>query len=141
MKIISFAYTTPAVIAFEKNVTRRDWQLRTALAYNKGDIVQAWDTSPRFGGKKFGLIQLTEKPYEEQTCNAPIQDRKGEGFEFLHKHGILIAGKYDALDLWKAWMMMKDVTKWVVRFEVVDLDRYVCDEIMEKFNLKGVVRT
>ena len=63
MRIISFAWTTPALLAGAKTVTRRDWKGRHGMAFHEGDFVQAWDRSPRVGGKQVATIQLTESPY------------------------------------------------------------------------------
>lgn len=45
--IISFAHTTPALLAGKKTVTRRDWKPGHAAKFHSGLDVDAWDRSPR----------------------------------------------------------------------------------------------
>jgi hypothetical protein len=63
MKIISFAWTTPALLAGSKCVTRREWDKKYAESFEAGEYVQAFDKSPRAGGKCVAIIELTQKPY------------------------------------------------------------------------------
>lgn len=136
MLIISFAWTTPALIAGEKNVTRRDWNPKYAARFQEGQHVQAYDKSPRFGGKRVGIIRIKEKPYQEYTCHAPGKDYKGEGFEYMQKRGILLNGKYTPDQLWRVWMNHVNIEKWVVRFEIVRLVEGVCSDIMRDIEKK-----
>ena len=117
VKIISFAHTTPALVAGEKTVTRRDWKPSHAATFKKGEIVQAWDKSPRFGGKKIAEIKLTRAPYIESTAKAPDEDYAAEGFEYLAARGALIDG-IAPITFWRLW---RDDPRmmYVVRFELV----------------------
>ena len=117
MKIISFAHTTPALVAGEKTVTRRNWKPRHAASFAKGEIVQAWDKSPRFGGHKVAEIRLTQAPYLELTRDMPAEDYAGEGFEYLAARGTLI-DNIAPLTLWRLWKMDPRMM-YVVRFELV----------------------
>ena len=130
MKIISFAWTTPALIARRKTVTRRDWNSDYARTFRNGDFVQAWNRSPRFRGEQVGVIQLTEAPYLEQSGDMPDADYEGEGFAYFDEHpdllpkgrgSVLTAGEsmLDSFNLWKA----SDEPLWVIRFKVVLLAR------------------
>ncbi len=56
--IISFAWTTPALLAGKKTVTRREWSDKHAAKFKPGDLVDAWDKSPRFKGKKVAVIRI-----------------------------------------------------------------------------------
>lgn len=119
MRIISFAWTTPALLAREKTVTRRDWKSSYAKTFHKGDLLQAWDRSPRFGGKKVGVIRLTHTPYRERLCDIPQGDWWNEGFAYLEKRGIKIDGSCPRT-LWAMWHKSIDY-RWVLRFEIVSL--------------------
>lgn len=82
--IISFAWTTDAVKARRKTVTRRDWSERHfqqwVKAYRQGRVTHdAYDRSPRIGGTKFGEIRLTCEPYKEALGEMPIEDLEAEG--------------------------------------------------------------
>ena len=82
MKIISFGWTWPALLAeppLRKTVTRRDWNVEYALRF-KGDLIQAFDKSPRFGGKKIATIRLIRSPYNEPIDLMPDSDYEAEGF-------------------------------------------------------------
>ncbi|MBW2053822.1 MAG: ASCH domain-containing protein [Deltaproteobacteria bacterium] len=49
MKIVSFAWTTEALLAGRKTVTRRCWNERYAGRFKSGDLVQAYDRNPSGG--------------------------------------------------------------------------------------------
>jgi hypothetical protein len=120
MKIISFAWTTPALLAGAKTCTRRDWKMEYAFRFKKGDLCLAYDKQPRFGGKPVAIIRLTATPIFESTKRAPLSDYAAEGFSWLKAHGIMVIGKYDVDMLWKVWRM-EGFDKWVVRFELVEI--------------------
>jgi hypothetical protein len=122
--IISFAYTTPALLAGAKSCTRRDWNPSYAARFSEGSLVDAYDKSPRFGGKKVATIRLTEWPRRESMLWMPDSDYEAEGFQFLYDHVELISpagykqfGIFDkdAFNWWKA----SGVVVYVVRFELV----------------------
>lgn len=87
MKIISFAWTTPALLAGRKTVTRRDWQLGYASGFHAGDLVAAYNRSPRHGGRQVATIRLTRAPYLESTKEAPPEDYEAEGLAYLDSIG------------------------------------------------------
>lgn len=117
MRIISFSWTTPALLAHRKTVTRRNWADSHAAGFKEGELVQAWDKSPRAGGKRVGTIRLTCKPYRERTDQVPDQDWEGEGFAYLEEIGVTLKGVTPA-DVWSRWKCTQ-VSLYVVRFEVV----------------------
>jgi hypothetical protein len=117
MKIISFAHTTPALLAGAKTVTRRDWKPRTAASYSVGEIVQAWDKNPRIGGRKVAEIRLTQAPYLESTADAPDADYAAEGFAYMQGRNLLI-DSVAPITFWRLWHTdPQDL--YVVRFELV----------------------
>ncbi len=119
MRIISFAHTTPALVAGHKSVIRRAWKERYARFFHSGDHLQAWDKSPRFGGKKVAEIRLTRDPYQELTTRMPLADYDREGFRFMQREGIEIDGM-EASRFWLRWVN-EPVTLWVIRFELTNL--------------------
>lgn len=50
-----------------------------AIKYHKGDIVDAYDKSPRCGGRKIGQIRLTKNPYKQKLKNMPDSHFEREG--------------------------------------------------------------
>ena len=57
--IISFAWTTPALLAGKKTVTRREWSDAHAAKFKPGDLVDAWDKLPRCkDSKKVAVIRI-----------------------------------------------------------------------------------
>jgi len=88
MRIISFAYTTPALLAGRKTVTRREWDADYACLFHAGDQVAAWDKSPRYGGKQVGVIQLLQDPYPEDLADMTESDYEAEGFAYLAEQRI-----------------------------------------------------
>ncbi len=117
MRIISFAWTTPALIAGRKTVTRRDWDDAYAARWHEGDLAAVFDRSPRYGGHQVATIRLTEAPYKDSTATAPDSDWEAEGFAYLHEQGLKVDGLRPDV-LWRAWRQHPQLL-WVVRFELV----------------------
>ena len=78
MKIISFAWTIPAVLDGRKTVTRRKWTDKYARQFRVGHLVQAWDKSPRCGGKKIAIIQIMDIR-QEKLIDITDEEEKKEG--------------------------------------------------------------
>lgn len=119
MKIISFAWTTPALLAGRKTVTRREWSEDYAQRFHAGDEIAAYNRNPRHGGRQVATILLTADPYRESTKQAPEEDYEGEGFAFLEEQGAKVDG-LPPKTLWRAWHLYPQ-EMWVIRFEVVVL--------------------
>jgi len=126
-KIISFAYTTAALVAGEKTVTRRDWTADYAGRFRGGDICQAWSKQPRFGGERVAMIQLTRNAYIESTAEIPEKDWEAEGFDYLTRIGARMpasagAGKRTMTlrEFWKEWHDQPRRV-WVVRFKLLEV--------------------
>jgi hypothetical protein len=77
--IISFNWTVGAFLQGKKTVTRRFWKSKYAAKFHEGDIVDAYDKSPRNGGKKIGHIRLTKDPYKQPLENMTEEDFQREG--------------------------------------------------------------
>jgi hypothetical protein len=56
--IISFAWTTEALLNGKKTVTRRDWPDSHARKFRVGAIVTAYDKQPCWGGRPVARIQI-----------------------------------------------------------------------------------
>lgn len=123
MNHISFAWTTAALLAGRKEVTRREWKDRHAARFHAGDLVAAYNRNPRNGGHQVATIRLTQDPYQEPFALLPDSDWEGEGFAYLEevgaKHWQDGASPREIWDSWKngdpneAW--------WVIRFELVEV--------------------
>jgi len=108
--IISFAWTTDAILDRSKKVTRRDWSDDYAARFHAGDLIQGYDKSPRNGGVKISTCRITEDPYKELLGKMPEEDFELEGGlrywtdleDFINSNGGPAA------------------SKWVIRFEVVE---------------------
>ena len=130
MDIISFAYTSPALLAGVKTVTRRDWNAGYAKRFKKDKLVQAYNRSQRHGGKRIAIIGLTQDAYLEPWSEIPETDFEAEGFEYLalhtRYHGFWM-NKNDTpekrLTDIRAYFidcLKIDRSEWVVRFEVME---------------------
>lgn len=122
-KIISFAWTTPAIRAKRKTVTRRDWDMDYGPRFKKGDEITAYDRSPRAGGKPIARLILTDNARYEPDSFAPDSDYEGEGFDFLadiYRNGApayRVTTSRESFDTWRkagGW-------SWVIRFEVIEV--------------------
>lgn len=119
MMILSFAETTPALLAGAKTVTRREWHPNHARKFTAGALVQAWDKTPRVkGAKRVGTIRLTAAPVLESTSLLRPEDWNDEGFAYMQARGLTLFGGVMPVDVWLDWHEQpRDL--WVVRFELV----------------------
>ena len=118
MKEISFNWTVTAFLSGHKTVTRRDWKDSYAKTFKKGEIVAAYSKQRRFGGKKIGLIRLSQDPYKESTADIPVEDWYDEGMEVLEGEHRLIDG-LKPHEFWQRWMQ-NPIDLWVIRFKIIE---------------------
>lgn len=118
MKIISFAWTSPALLAGRKNRTRRSWDDDYATRFRVGDMVQAWDKSPRFGGKRIGIIQILGLR-KEDIFTMPAQDYEREGFAYFEEMGMRIRGQVPR-EAFADWQRAGG-GYWVVDFQLMSI--------------------
>jgi uncharacterized protein YqfB (UPF0267 family) len=115
--IISFAWTTPALLAGAKTMTRRDWSPEHALRFNAGMLVDAWDRSPRTKlGRKVATIRITRPPHLEWSSDLSEEDVDREGFNWLRAHGEWVQVE-QIISAWRAERRFI----WVVEFELVEV--------------------
>lgn len=123
MIFINFGWTTAAVKARQKMVTRRKWKAIHASKFKAGDLVEAYDS---YVGKQIATLRLTEDPYYESMIRMPVSDYKAEGFAYLKQHKELLPKSmpksmpYDVS--WAGFCDWRNsgVSMWVIRFEYVD---------------------
>lgn len=83
--IISFAWTTQALLDGRKTVTRREWSDGHAAKFKPGDLVDAWDKTPRCkGSKKVAVIRIVSI---ERSPLSLMTDDIDWGFEELKREG------------------------------------------------------
>lgn len=129
--IISFAWTTPALLAGAKTMTRRDWSPSHAAHFKPGMLVDAWDRSPRTGkGRKVATIRITKAPWRQRTGLMTQADLDREGITWLKEHGYDAPPPYggtalprSAWNLWAGDWVASNETVYVVEFELVDVER------------------
>ena len=91
---ISFAWTTPALLAGAKTITRRSWSASHASRFRAGTIVDAWDRLPRTGrGHKVTSIRITRDPWQQRTSEMDdVTDYEREGLRWLDLNGHRLCG-------------------------------------------------
>jgi len=82
--IITFALTEMEFLSGRKTVTRRNWKpdyvRRWQRWWDEGRHAHdAWNGSPRTGGRFIGRFRLTCRPYWEQLVDMPEADLLAEG--------------------------------------------------------------
>lgn len=118
---LSFAWTTPALVAGHKSCTRRDWSEEYASRFRAGEIATALNRQRRHGGQPVAAVRILQAPYFESTALAPESDWKAEGFEYLETLGVKV-DKMRPRVLWRVWHHPSMAHgMWVVRFELVEL--------------------
>ena len=116
MKIISFAWTTPALLAGRKTRTRREWTDEYAKRFHVGDLCQAWNHVPRVkDAKRIGTIEITAIR-RERYSDAKGEDWEKEGFAYLQENGLPL-GDTTPRELFEDWMM-DDGLCWVIDFKL-----------------------
>lgn len=120
MRIISFAWTVPALIARRKTCTRRNWERAYAESWRKGEYAAAYDRSPRMHGSQVGIVRLTEKPYKESTGQMPADDYENEGLAWMEEQLLLIR-EISPRQFWQEWIETNE-TIWVIRFEIISVE-------------------
>lgn len=121
-RIISFAWTTPALVAQRKTATRREWKPQWAAKFHEGDLVDAWSKVPFHGGERVAQIRLTADPALESTAHMPDSDYESEGFAYLDEIGEQVPdlirrhlGVTTFREWFDAWRRSAQEL-WVVRF-------------------------
>jgi hypothetical protein len=116
--IVSFAWTTPALLAGAKTMSRREWKPEHALRFHRGDVIDAWDKSPRTGkGKPVAKIRLMRDVYAQNTRELTDLDYVREGFTWLTLFGAA-EDRTRVQEIWDEWRIAPRVL-WVLEFEVL----------------------
>lgn len=128
MRIISFAWTTDALIAGRKTCTCRDWDDDYAASFRAGDLVAAYDRSPRFKGNLIATIRLTHDATYGRLSEIVPDWYEREGFAYYDEQ--VAAGNDKAIralareyglkpgQTLKDYMGNANWGDWVVRFAV-----------------------
>ena len=116
--IVSFAWTTPAFLAERKSVTRRQWDDAYAMRFKPGSIHQAYDKSPRNGGKQIGQIRIRSVA-KEPISRMSDSDYEAEGFKYMEECGLKIWG-LTPRHAFQEWRVSGE-SYWVIRFEILSL--------------------
>jgi hypothetical protein len=91
--MISFAWTTLALLCGEKTKTRRSWSDDYAAKFKAGMLVDAYDKSPRIGGLKIGEIEIRCDPLLQRTGNMTENDYKDEGLKWMEENSIYVPAR------------------------------------------------
>ncbi len=122
--IIAFAKTTGALLAGEKSVTRRAWSDSHAAHFKAGQLVDAWNYTPRVNSARRGIaiahkvatIRLTTKPRQEMSDTLSAAEYEAEGFAWMTANGL--GDQVRAiLEDWRS----RPRLLWVVRFELLEV--------------------
>ncbi|MBI3974380.1 MAG: hypothetical protein HY332_24125 [Chloroflexi bacterium] len=123
---IIFRWTTPALLAGAQSSTRQAWSPRTARQYRAGQLVAAYDTSPRAGGRPVALLRLTADPAQEPLRSMTEADYDAEGWRWLYEHPEALASsrfgyarREDFSPLAFEQWRNRPFSVWVIRFEVI----------------------
>lgn len=85
MSWISFAWTTPPLVAGRKTMTWRDWDDNYARHFKTGQLVDAYNRSPRNHGEKVATIRILSVE-KTTTANLTDDDWEAEGLKYLYEH-------------------------------------------------------
>ena len=116
--IISFGWTTPALLAGQKTVTRRYWNAKHAAKFKAGMQIDAWNTSPRNvkgNPHKVATIRLADDPVLDWSDGVDSREWQAEGFAYLSEHN-----DDDVVERILHDWRSNPRRLYVVRFEVVE---------------------
>jgi uncharacterized protein YqfB (UPF0267 family) len=128
MPLISFAWTTPPLIAGRKTMTWRNWDDRYARQFKPGQLVDAYNRSPRQHGEKVATVRiLSVEKISPSTLTD--DDWEAEGLAYLYEHPeqcpkTLFGEKYrpDMVTLEGFRKRCQESEDgWCVRFELVEV--------------------
>lgn len=124
--LISFSWTTAALLSGAKTMTRRDWSRAHYSAVEKAFLEErpfdAWDHVPRVkGARKVAEIRLTGIRGPESTSLVGDEDYRREGFAWLRAHGSP-EERGRVQTIWTQWRFAPQLL-YVVEFELVDVVR------------------
>lgn len=124
--IIAFDWTSRALVAGHKWVTRREWATSHRERFTAYQQVDAWDKSPRAHGQRIATIELIESPMLQTTNLMTDDDYAAEGFPYLMRFpGETIEDRAEALRIaspenFASWRR-QGVAMTVVRFRLVSV--------------------
>lgn len=141
MSMISFAWTTSALVNGGKTETWRDWNHRYASQFRAGRYVDAWDRSPRNHGVKVAKLRLTHDATFTCSREVPKSFYETEGLQWYHDHpemwpktifGQPFTGFQVSPERFALWRASGHYG-WVVSFEVLEIylpaaNRYLLPE-------------
>lgn len=126
MKIISFAWTSPALLAGAKTVTRRDWDDDYARRFSAGELVAAYNRSPRHRGEQIATIRIVSVT-KERDSETPDSDYAAEGFAWFEQHPEQLPKgervRYLETVTWESFERWRcgSGSSWVCRFTVEEI--------------------
>ena len=127
MPIITFAWTTPALVTGAKTTIRQPWSDTVAARFRAGMEAAAYDRVGTSGGRQVAAIRLREAPVRQPFSEIPDEDYEAEGWDWLHEHASLLPGYITASDFSReafARWRTRPGSIWVVRYELVGLTPY-----------------
>lgn len=88
MAYLSYAWTTPQLLEGRKTVTRRNWTAKFARQFRPDRVADAYDKSPRNGGKRVDsvrILSVRKEPLSRMTKEPDYgaQEAAREGFAGL----------------------------------------------------------
>lgn len=131
--IVSFCYTSKALVAGAKTVTRRWWSDKHARWFQPGRVFDAYNRLPRVkGARKIAECRVVSC---ERTGDFPDADIAAEGFDYLAALGI--TAPLEDVYRWREYCRLRP--PFVLRFDVIDTFIAVEDlDAVGKVALRGV---
>jgi len=127
--IVSFSWTSSALLAGAKVVTRRDWDPVHAEHYRAGQLVDAWDRLPRVkGAKRIGTIRVSRPPYRQSSDQTTPEDFHREGFAWLQRYGTT-DDVVRVSEIWAGWHQ-HPAQLFVLEFDLVSTVCPACSAVV-----------
>ncbi len=122
--IVSFAWTTDALLAGQKKRTRRSWNDDYAMKFRVAGRADAYNQLPRVGGHKVGDLNNLSL-FKQRTSLMTEEDYELEGLKYMEANGLFIpvrtaeGKRVPAMHprrFFEEWRLVNELV-WVLDFE------------------------
>lgn len=113
MRQLEFRRTVQRLLEGRKTATRRDWKARRAAHIQVGELIAAYDTSPRAGGRHVATIRVLRPLYQQRLDRVTPADLEAEGGLWTDREAWLAT--------WRELGYAPDFRPWVLEFAVVEI--------------------
>lgn len=119
-KWISLGWLSEMAVNELKKLTLQPWTSIEAAQYEKGDLLDLFTKPPSSGGKKLGIVRITQTPFQIRTDELTKSDLSAMGFDYLKATMQRSPGGQTAEEI-EEELKNKPTKLWAVHFHLEQL--------------------